>query len=577
MVHKTGVHKCPECPKTFSRLEYVTRHRRVKHLGVRPWSCQCGVSYARSDLLTRHKRKCNKAKKSIGSGSNYNLDEASASPVFPPHNDSSSKIAFDPSDDDSQPPSYQQAISEQAPFAANINNTTQPQLQASSLSPELSHGVRTLPSRPNDLARIEEVETILPNTAPREFNLNCSGEQGLNSFIPQDDHAFYGDDARENTDQREDENLPAVSSATGGSIVPLVKFSEPSFFISDVPISSAFYLNPEIWILAFLCQKSQGFTIPHMGSLSHYLSRAAEVMCPVIPMFHVPTLRAPQISIHLGYALSVSGAALESSEHALAFTDQSLSYKRISVQNDFLRPDRSFTFRFELLQSLLTYQFLGMFSRLEIQRQRAVRFSPTIVRNFRELDFVDTLRGSPDYVQLALSGQIPLDVAWKLWVEYEVRKRTAFLVLISALQLRGPYESELKLSEANLPLPCHEDLWTAKSSEEWAQAARKHAMCCWLDNMQTSESFFANTNIQEVAGEQSIPLLSEALAALHISDATSQTKPPIPDIHCVGTSRLTVRAERLGCFAKTVIYHARAMTNQATVSIHMLEPPQLNI
>jgi hypothetical protein len=42
------------------------------------------------------------------------------------------------------------------------------------------------------------------------------------------------------------------------------------------------------------------------------------------------------ISIHLGYALSVAGAALETSEHALAFTDQSLSYKRISVQNDFV-------------------------------------------------------------------------------------------------------------------------------------------------------------------------------------------------------------------------------------------------
>jgi hypothetical protein len=29
--------------------------------------------------------------------------------------------------------------------------------------------------------------------------------------------------------------------------------------------------------------------------LSLYLSRATEVMCPVIPMIHVPTLRAPWV------------------------------------------------------------------------------------------------------------------------------------------------------------------------------------------------------------------------------------------------------------------------------------------
>ncbi|KAA1090944.1 hypothetical protein PGT21_018660 [Puccinia graminis f. sp. tritici] len=575
MVHKTGVHKCPECPKTFSRLEYVTRHRRVKHLGARPWSCQCGVSYARSDLLTRHKRKCSQAKESIGASSKYNLDDPSTSSVVTSVNHSGIIKACDHSSDDNQPPTYQQAISDQAPFTANTNHPADYLAQASSFRADLARDTRVSLSRPDGLIT-QEADNFGPGTTLRQFGLNCTGEEGLSSLVPPDDQEFY-DVARENTNQREIENIPEVSSDVGTSIVPLVRFSDPSFLISDVPQSSPFYLNPSIWILAFLCQKSQGFTIPHMGSLSAYLSRATEVMCPVIPMFHVPTLRATQISIHLGYALSVSGAALESSEHALAFTDQSLSYKRISVQNDFLRRDRSFTFRFELLQSLLTYQFLGMFSRLEVQRQRAIRFSPTIVQNFRELAFIETLRNSPDYVQLALSGQVPLEVAWKLWVEYEVQKRTAFLVLISALQLRGPYESGLRLSETNLPLPCHEEIWTARSSEEWAQAARKHAMCCWLDNMQTSESFVDRTNIQQVVGEQSIPLLSEALAALHISDSTSQINQSIPDIHRVGASRLTVRAERLGCFAKTVIHHARALTHQATVSIHLLEPPPLNI
>jgi len=421
-----------------------------------------------------------------------------------------------------------------------------------------------------------------------------SGVDELSGVIPPDNPSFEddggettrGDDDEDAAGSNQGEDASGLDNST--SIVPVVRYSNPNFFISDVPRSSPFYLNPHIWVLAFMCQKSQGFTIPHMGSLSRYLSRATELICPVIPMIHVPTLRAANISIHLGYALSVAGAALENSEHALAFTDQSLSYKRTSVQNDFIAPDRSFSFRFELFQSLITYQFLGMFSRLQVQRDRALRFSPTIIRNFRDLACTEIVRNTPDYIHLALSGQLPLDTAWRLWVQYEVQKRTVFLVLISSLQLGGPYGCGVRLSEANVRLPCHEELWTAGSAEEWASAARRQALSWWLDNQERGgwEEVYdgygpAVRHMQDVVGEQAMPLLSEALAALHLSSPAPHTlpdrPPPFPDIHRVGPARLTVRAHRLGRFAKTVILHARALSNQAAVTIPLLEPPNLNI
>lgn len=40
----------------------------------------------------------------------------------------------------------------------------------------------------------------------------------------------------------------------------------------------------------------------------------------------------------------------------------------------------AFDFRFELLQTLLTYQFLGVFNRLDPQRQRAVVFNDTMIQ-----------------------------------------------------------------------------------------------------------------------------------------------------------------------------------------------------
>ncbi|KAI5477366.1 zinc finger, C2H2-type transcription factor [Pseudohyphozyma bogoriensis] len=54
-----GAFKCPDCDSTFSRNEYVQRHRRLKHLGSRPFTCPlCTRSFARSDLLKRHRGIC---------------------------------------------------------------------------------------------------------------------------------------------------------------------------------------------------------------------------------------------------------------------------------------------------------------------------------------------------------------------------------------------------------------------------------------------------------------------------------------------------------------------------------------
>ncbi|KAM0748180.1 hypothetical protein T439DRAFT_328165 [Meredithblackwellia eburnea MCA 4105] len=54
-----GTFNCPDCDRPFSRKEYVERHRRLKHLGSRPFACDdCGNSFARSDLLRRHRKTC---------------------------------------------------------------------------------------------------------------------------------------------------------------------------------------------------------------------------------------------------------------------------------------------------------------------------------------------------------------------------------------------------------------------------------------------------------------------------------------------------------------------------------------
>ncbi|KAI5201915.1 hypothetical protein AUEXF2481DRAFT_48715 [Aureobasidium subglaciale EXF-2481] len=53
---KTGaVRQCPHCQRTFKRTEHLSRHVRT-HTKEKPFSCTCGASFGRRDLLTRHQR-----------------------------------------------------------------------------------------------------------------------------------------------------------------------------------------------------------------------------------------------------------------------------------------------------------------------------------------------------------------------------------------------------------------------------------------------------------------------------------------------------------------------------------------
>ncbi|KAI8458838.1 hypothetical protein BY996DRAFT_6410629 [Phakopsora pachyrhizi] len=77
----------------------------------------------------------------------------------------------------------------------------------------------------------------------------------------------------------------------GSPTSEMVRYSQPQFFITDEPESSPFYLNPTIWILAFLCQRTQGFTITRICDLSKFVRKATSIMLTMTPMIHLPTFK----------------------------------------------------------------------------------------------------------------------------------------------------------------------------------------------------------------------------------------------------------------------------------------------
>ncbi|KAF2621231.1 hypothetical protein BU25DRAFT_354833, partial [Macroventuria anomochaeta] len=48
-------HGCTFCDRKFRKLEHLMRHIRT-HTKEKPYSCHCGSSFTRRDILKRHSR-----------------------------------------------------------------------------------------------------------------------------------------------------------------------------------------------------------------------------------------------------------------------------------------------------------------------------------------------------------------------------------------------------------------------------------------------------------------------------------------------------------------------------------------
>ncbi|KAG0151417.1 hypothetical protein CROQUDRAFT_86836 [Cronartium quercuum f. sp. fusiforme G11] len=542
------------------KLEYVNRHRLLKHLGIRPWSCACGVSYARSDLLCRHKRKCPQA-----------MGETELRVVAPPPSNMPNSVVYVPpahcpslvepsarSDihqvdlhAGARPPSYDQAVGYNP--APHISNEVWVQLPTQS-PPTGPSNAYDYHHRPSAQGRVSNAPKEIEDFAlPVHSHANVLPTHG-NPLQPVSEEV----EAYEPPQESSSEQVLQISHPAS----QVIRYSDPTFFITEEPISSPYYLNPNLWVLAFLCQRGQGFTIPTVGTLSRYMRKATVDMLSLLPMIHVPTLKASVMSIHLGYALCVAGAATDATEHGIAFANQSLLYKRPLVQRDFETEKNPFDFRFELLQTLLTYQFLGMYNRLDHQRQRAVNFNDTLVQNFRNLELTRIVQAAPDYVKLVLEGQMPLELAWRSWAKYETHKRTIFLVLMSAYQLSE--SPGLMAQDADVPLPCHEEAWNAPDAESWLVAMYRHTSKCLTDG-------------KPAIGEESLPSLTDALAALSLGPAACPTPAALASVQCNLTGSSTAlppscqngllpltppQIRQLGSFANVVLSHCEKMSNK---------------
>lgn len=113
----------------------------------------------------------------------------------------------------------------------------------------------------------------------------------------------------------------------------------------------------------------------------------------------------------------------------------------------------------------------------------------------------------------------------------------------------------LMIEEANVPLPCHEEAWTATDAESWLIAMHRHTSKCTPDGRPT-------------IGEESIPRLIDALSCLTLESfepamiQPSKPSEPIGSLNLLGSPSQTSHRfasnpeiRRLGTFANLVLQH----------------------
>ncbi|KAI8443489.1 hypothetical protein BY996DRAFT_6427494 [Phakopsora pachyrhizi] len=136
------------------------------------------------------------------------------------------------------------------------------------------------PLRLNSLSISELVflPVIISNQLPAKALRSNFHHQQLYLRQPEDgtDDDFIND---------EELNCDPINSEyiLGSPTSEMVRYSHPQFFMTNEPESSPFYLNPTIWILAFLCQRAQGFTIPRIFDLSTFFRKATSIMLTMTP------------------------------------------------------------------------------------------------------------------------------------------------------------------------------------------------------------------------------------------------------------------------------------------------------
>ncbi|THY99231.1 hypothetical protein D6C92_02435 [Aureobasidium pullulans] len=456
--------ECRTCDRSFARLEHLQRHLRT-HTKERPYSCFCGRTFTRQDLLKRHGRRAHETCAEVS---------GRATPVA---NDISHNVA------------------------SNSSTTARP----SALDIQTSARSNTHQDE-HQIARYGDVSEILhpdfSNTGTLDATPNGDNQSG-NHLAADADHLTSMDNylGLFNTgDLNLDWNDMDLAQTEAQD--PMGIQADPGTLLFDIPvdlsaefqdsgvssgcdtthstsdISEVQARNHEQLQLA-IHQHLPYFLMPSQQSIMRYLDGYVEDFNQDLPFIHLPTLALEDCSPETMLAMAAIGAYQRferSKSHELFHASKTIAlsnlraWQKINEQGtQRSRPDglemRTMDDVFDLqrhtamesLRALLLLGFYGMWGEINAITKEILDFQPLMIEVARHYGLTEH------------SEPRGPTTTWIDWVHEEQDRRTklALFCFFNLQTVMHNVPSPTLCSEWQLCMPCSTEQWEAQSETKW--------------------------------------------------------------------------------------------------------------
>ncbi|KAL4936866.1 hypothetical protein BDV06DRAFT_216320 [Aspergillus oleicola] len=201
----------------------------------------------------------------------------------------------------------------------------------------------------------------------------------------------------------------------------------------------------------FIYSKFETSSFPDSTTLTKFLHHYFYFSHPLYPMFHTPTFNPNKCHWIVVLALVATGS------HSASFCEQNGTAMAF---HEFLR-------RVLCVEVNSNAMLLSCIGRLHGSSESGRLSALSDFSDLINLATREKLLSRSDSTDSSLDQ--PTEQQWTLWVEYETRRRTGYLIWLVDCTVAYQFDTKphFSLDDGQAPLPCNEKIWHATSSRIW--------------------------------------------------------------------------------------------------------------
>ncbi|KAF8258819.1 fungal-specific transcription factor domain-containing protein [Lactarius quietus] len=209
---------------------------------------------------------------------------------------------------------------------------------------------------------------------------------------------------------------------------------------------------------------------PTTEELQKYLYIFLTAFLPQIPMMHIPTLRFELKPPMMLRAMQACGALFVKTPVAQAFVERTLGTYRETIIRDLTKPSTDPKHHIHSIMTLVLLQTIGLFHQDPQQRASSNIYHGMLVLMIRQNRLIQN-NAAWEHQPFPATDPDVLDAMWRNWAIHEIIKRVVYVAYCHDQAHRIYFSLAPSFSPAEFTtcLPCEDELWAAKTAQEWAQ------------------------------------------------------------------------------------------------------------